>query len=527
MNLLSVIPNSWRQGMLKALGSSFSFDSAGNNPQRSSTIYFPLDSTKEICPRDRRELVKKYRSLRNNLGFVRGIINTTVDLAIGWGMQPIPKSGNKEFNARALAYWKRQTRRRMWDVSGKCNHAAYQRMVLRETITDGEIMALKVLDQFGRPQRQLIKTEQIGEMRDYSGKDGWDDGVQYNSHRRPLNYLVLQRGRQGDEPSQQRGLPVPARDVLHVYEKERATQNRGLPWGYTGLNHGVDMLDIAAFEKIAHKLNAAIIGSMTTPSGNAPAAMENIMAAAQAAATAGTAAGTAAVNKDTRNGTRFLDLHGSMVPLFKVGESMQFFNGRNSINTVEFLGALAAWHAQGFGLPVDFVIGMSQGSAAVRGNADLAGRFFERVQMMMIDDCCQPDWESVIGTGIMAWAYPADYPMVEPLEPPPGWTGWDTVEWRGPRNIQIDKMRDGKLAIELVRAGMMSREEWWTLNGEDPSEMDVSVDDELVAGRERWAERKMPEEMFWRRVFGQNLPANAQAAEPEPGGQTKPYPDEE
>lgn len=511
MKLFSVIPDSWRRNIVNALGGSF--DSATASPQRSSTVLFPLDSTREINPRERRELVKKHRSLRNNLGFVRGIINTTVELSIGWGLQPIPKSGNKDFDRRALAYWKRQTRRRNWDVGGRNHHAAMQRLTLREVITDGELFQIKVVDQFGRPQRQMIKTEQIGDTMTGTPDQNWQDGIWLNSLRRPLAYRVLQNPLPGVADPNPRGRIVEARNMLHVFEQERSMQCRGLPWGYTGLNHGVDMLDTVAFEKIAHKLNAAIIASMTTQSGDAPQGMQALMAAARQAKDAGTAAATPATRKDTAQGTRFLDLHGSMIPLFKVGEGMNFFNGRNSVNTVQFTGALAAWYSQGFGLPVEFVVGMAQGSAAVRGNTDLAGRFFERVQMCMIDGLCQPDWENVVGTGILAAAYPLDFPGVEPLDPPPGWTGWDVVEWRGPRNVQIDKMKDGKLAIELMRAGKMTDEEWWTLNGEDPSEMAEAIDDEIVAARDRWLQRGLPEDMFWRRMFGNNLPAQP-AVEP-------------
>lgn len=507
-----------------SLGGGAVFDSASDNPQRSTTVFFPYDSTKEIRPADRREMVKKHRSLRNNLGFVRGVVNTTVELSIGWGLQPIPKSGNKPYDARSLAYWKRATRRKSWDVTGKHNQPAMQRLALRETCVDGEILNLKVLDQFGRQQRQLIKTEQIGAGYFRGEPIGWEDGVQYNSLRRPLNYFVLQNDLPGLPPNQQRGVPRSASDMLHIYERERSTQNRGLPWGYTGLNHGIDMIDISAFEKIAHKLNTAIIATMTTATGESPKGMEALLSAAKAASAAGTAAATPPTRKDTAKGTQFLNLHGSMIPLFKVGESMNFFNGRNSVNTVEFTAALAAWYAQGFGLPVEMVIGMAQGSSAVRGNTDLAGRFFERCQMMIIDDLCQPDWESVIGTGILAWAYPRDYPGVEPLEPPPGWTGWDVVEWRGPRNIQIDKMRDGKLAIELVRGGLMTRAEWWTLNGEDPTDMDAAVDDDVAEGLQRWLDRGLPEEYFWRRQFGSNFTAATSAADPnqDPAGDNPP-----
>lgn len=472
------------------------FDGASDNPQRSSTVYFPLDSTKEINPHHRREMVKKHRSLRNNLGFVRGIVNTTVRLSIGWGLQPIPKSPDRAFNQRASAYWKRYTRRQSFDAAHQDNEAAMQRLVLREVLTDGEIFAIKVVDDFGRPQRQLLKTEVIGDPPD-KGKDSkWLDGILTNSLNRPLEYCVLKQLNPLN-PGLRKFERVAARDVLHVYDRERATQMRGLPWGYTGLNHGVDCLDIAAFEKIAHKLNTAIVGSLSTQTGEVPASMNGLLSTAQEAATAGS-------TRNTREAAKYLDLHGTMVPVFKTGDSMSLFlQGRNSMNTTEFAGWLCAQYAHGFGLPVETIVGMLSGGAAVRGNLELTGRFCEEVQMLMIDDWCQPNYENVIGTALLAAQYPKDFPMVEPLEPPQDFTGWDVCEWRGPKNITVDRGRDGKLYLEQKRAGLLTHEEWWTMNGEDPTEMDERIDDETQERLKRWLARGLPEEKFWIRELGQ------------------------
>lgn len=520
MNLLSALPESWRKSIVNALGGAF--DSASDAPVRSSTVMFPWDSAKEINPRDRRELVKKHRMLRNNLGFVRGMINTTVRLSIGWGLQPMPKSGNKDFDRRALAYYKRNTSRQSFDVAGQDHERAMQRLVLREVITDGEIFAIKVVDDFGRPQRQLIKTEQIGDPDNATSSENWNDGILLNSLRRPLQYSVLQNPLPGQ--NKQRSRRIEARQMLHIFDRERATQSHGLPYGYTGSNHGVDAIDIAAFEKITHKLNTAIIGSINTRDGTTPANLEQmLLAAAKSQAAAGAEIAKGEVKG--REGQRSFKIQGSSIPVFKTGEGMTFFNGRNSASAIEFAGWLCAQYAQGFGLPVEFVVGLATGSAAVRGNSDIAGRFFEDNQMIVIDDWNQPNYENIVGTGILASRYPADFPLVEPLDPPPGYTGWDACEWRGPKNITVDRGREGKLYLELKRAGWMSDEEYWTMNGEDPGEMSQTVDDELVERLERWRSRtlsdgsKLPDEMFWRREFGQNLPANANA---DPGQQEPP-----
>lgn len=515
MKLLSAI----RSG-LTAFRNSYglnTFDSASDNPQRSSTICFPYDSTREINPYQRRELVKKHRMLRNNLGFVRGIIRTTVRLAIGWGLQPMPQCPDRAFNARALAYWRRHTAGQNFDISGQDKEASMQRLVLSETITDGEMFAVKVTDDFGRPQRQLLKTEMIGDPPGTSRMQGaglaksspenWVDGILANSLGRPLQYSVLQSGTSSVD---RRATLVAAPDMLHIYDRERVTQMRGLPWGYTGLNHGVDIIDIAAFEKVAHKLNNAIVGSVTTPTGEVPAGWTGMLAAAH----------TATATANTRDAVKYLDLHGTSIPIFKAGENMGLFlQGRNSINTTEFAGWLCAQYAEGFGLPVRLITTMATNGTAVRGDLEMAARFFEEVQMLMVDDWCHPNWENIIGTGILASIYPRDYPGVEPLSPPEGanWEGWDAVEWRGPRNITVDRGRDGKLYLEQKRAGWLTDEEWWTMNGEDPLVMSAKIDTETRDRLAHWLSLGLPEDKFWLRELGQVAQNSQPQPDPAPG----------
>lgn len=498
-----------RESNLSPAGQS-TFDGARDNPARSGTIWFPIDSSRELVERDRVELVKKHRSLRNNLGFLRGINRTTVDLAVGWGLVPMPGSGNREFDRRAKAYWKRNTARKRWDVTGRDNQAMMQRLVLSEVQTDGEIFKVKIRDDFGNPQRQLIKTEQVGNSGKEDKNENWVNGVLLNSLQRPLRYRFLKRELPGTKPQDRRFEDRLAGEVCHIFERERTVQVRGLPWGYAGINDLVDALDLIVFEKIAHKLNAAIIGSIKSSNGEMPASFRELMGEVKAPTT----------ESDTREAVRFLDIHGSMVPLFKDGDGLQFHHqGRSVINVNEFVALLFNLFSIGYGLPPDFLWGMSRlGGASVRGVTDLAGRFFERVMMMMIEHDCQPDYEDVIGTGILAYQYPRDFPGVEPLEPPPGLTGWNVVEWRGPKNVTVDKGRDGRVYLELMRAGKMTDQEWWTMSSEDPDEMRFKPAEELQEKLRDWKERGLPEDMFWRQQFGNNTPAPLELMVPGGGG---------
>ncbi len=486
-----------------------SFDAANDTGYRSSTAGFNIDSQREMLPAWRREIVKKSRSLRNNLPFYRAIINTAAEHSIGWGLMPMPKSGNKPYDRASLAYWKRWASKKDVDVTGKHDYAGLQMLACKEAQVDGEIFSYKVTDATGRRQRQFFKAEQVGNgltigygpsTSDLT--DNWVDGILLDPAMKPILYRVLKRQLPGTAPLANSVMTfeeIPAARMNHIYEREASTRNRGLPWGYSGMNAMLDAMDIQVFEQIAHKLNAAIIASITTPTGASPGGVEGMLAAA--AAMNGRPPGDHKKNESVR----YLELNGSMIPLFKAGENLSFFGqGRQVVNVVEFATWIFNGVANGYGVPLPMVLGWAGVSGtAVRATNEMAGRFFERVQRMMINDMTQPDWEDVIGTGILAYLYPKDFPMVEPLAPPPGFTGWNSVNWRGPKVITVDKVRDGKMVIELLARGRMSGQEYWAECGEDPDEMPDICDQEVAEGLDRWVNiYKLPEEHYWRRLFG-------------------------
>jgi|GEM_PF-6545889 len=524
VSLLPSPQSSWDEG--RHPGQSYAsggttLDAANDSGVRTSTAGRNIDSHRDLTPGARREVVKKSRSLFDNLPFYRAIVTAAVDSSIGWGLKPMPKSDDKTYNRNALAYWKRATQGKGMDVAGKLDYGGLQALVCEQVMVDGEIFPYKCSDGTGRRQRQMFSTEQIGNglVGGYGPSTNnlafnWVDGILLDPAMKPLIYRVLLRQLQGTAPlanSVMTFQEIPAAQMLHVYEKRRATRNRGLPWGYCGMNDMIDAMDIKVFELIAHKLNAALIASITTPTGAPPGGMDGMLAAM--ALRPGEGGGSAP--KKSKDGVTYLNLNGSMVPLFKAGENLNWFGqGRQVVNVIELANYIFNGVAAGFGMPVQLALGWAgQGGASVRATLEMGGRFSERVQRMMINDMCQPDWEDVIGTGILAYLYPQAFPLVEPLAPPAGLVGWNTVTWRGPKNITVDKARDGNLLLKLMQAGKMTDEEWWVENGEDPTEMPVQCDEEIAENLDRWVNvLKLPAEHFWRRLFG----ANAMQGSPSP-----------
>ena len=467
------------------------------------------------------------------------------EFSIGWGLIPMPRSGDKAYDRRAKAYFKRwASKKKVCDIRRMQDYCGQQTAAFSDTVVDGEVFRVKRFDAFGRPSRQTFRSEQVGGLfGSMNPGRGWWNGIHYNEDWAPLEYEFRKALAGGTNLFSAAGQIYDAAHVQHIFDHERSNQNRGLPWAYSALNTGIDCIDIDALEKACHKINAALFGSIETPTGSMPGsfgaggglagqltnqwqreptsqfasladfpnpgsigmlyvAMDHEITYRWTGSN-GTGPGSGYVIAEKKSSVRYLNVHGTMIPLFRTGEKLTPNNEGRSLNAREFLEFLFNGLAVAFGVPVELIWNMARlGGAAVRGTAELGKRAFERCQRMMIDGMCQDDYENITGLGILAYHYPGDYPGIEPLAPPVGMDGWDVCTWRGPRDFTVDKGRDGKMYLELIRAGLMSREEWWTMGNEDPDEMEAVPTRELASRRKIWLAEDLPEDKFWLREFG-------------------------
>ena len=466
------------------------FDSANDLGNRTSTITFPLDSRKEIRPEERRRLIKKSRSLRNNLGLVRRLINGTTRYSLGRGLIPSAATSDKDFNVAADAYFDRWAMSTLCDVSGRMNFYQMQRVICREMFTDGEVFAGQVKDSDDRCQLQLLKTERVGPAPGGNALDPYEDGIECDAQNTPLSYGVLSYDARGAV----RRVNTSAEDVIHIYDPERIGQRRGLPWLYHGQNSLLDILDITAFEKAAVKLHSYFAAAITTPTGKAPNGVRQRAAAA-------TSSGDAAADAESRQYESFLG--GAAIPVLKKGEEIKFFTSdRPSLTFAGFIDFLVRDIAWGFGVSPEFIWSVAGlGGANTRFILQDSEWFFDEVRQLLIDIFCQRVYSWVSANGILN----SELPMSkDPL--------WHACNWQGPPSLTVDRGRDGRLFIELVKNGMMSRQDWWSALGKDGLKMRRAVIDELAEDISYCQEKSVPIGYYLQSMPGQSGVAEA------PGG---------
>ena len=200
-------------------GSHSVFESANQSPRRASVPGCgPRDTSLDLTPGIRSELVRRSRYLVKNSGFLQEIIGSMALYSIGDGIMPQPASKDASWNKQALDYFKRWSRHA--EITGRFDLTTCQYLVCMALETDGEIFILKTEEE-GEPKIQLIETHRIGSTEEDTTESVCIDGIRLSELGRPLSYrLLLDNGKYRD---------LAARDVLHIFTPMSISQVRGYP----------------------------------------------------------------------------------------------------------------------------------------------------------------------------------------------------------------------------------------------------------------------------------------------------------
>ena len=397
-------------------GYSSVFESANRSPRRASVPgSAPQDSSLDLTPGVRSELVRRSRYLIKNSGFLREIVGSMALYSIGDGIMPQPVSKDSAWNEQALAYFTRWARRA--DITGRFSLAQCEHIACKALDVDGEIFVLKAQED-GEPKIQLIESHRIGSLDDAGGEAAVTDGIKLSDSGRPLAYRLLK-----DDGSYR---DIDARDVIHVFDPDTASQVRGFPALQHSVNHMLDVMELLALEKHAVKDNADIarviktdrtlddrdfrLDSAPEPEGSDPGFLQKI-------------------------------LGGKLIKL-QPSETIESFQSNRPSPTFQgFLEYLQRDSALGL-LPYEFASDSSKvGGSGVRLIVAKADRRFSYRQTLLIDRMLRPIWLFVIGHAITAGKLP-------PAE------DWTEVDFVTPRRVTVDAGREALQHREDVKAGL-------------------------------------------------------------------------
>lgn len=439
------------------------YDAAKTSRARSNFLVFPTNSRRELTPFTRREIIKKSRALEANFAPATRIKNKIARQSVGSGIHFKCLSEDEPFNdglRRLVEEW--WSNPNVYSIDGSVDGWESKRIAVETIVGDGEYNAVFANHpESGFPCVQPldvfeIETPQYGMLDRTFNPAEWDDGVRINDFERPIEFAVRSLPKLlGPWNSDYRF--IPADSMVHIHRRRRARGHRGMPWGYSGINQGIDALDLNALVTGTAKLHSALaVAVKGTGRRRKRGAIDKIR---NGDGSTTNEADTAAVEKV---------FGGGMINyLGEQGELSLLYSQHPGANVMAFWEMLLHQYANGYDLPFTVMWNMADaGGTAARYDAEDAQGTFDQLTDMA-------SWRLVrreiiwFGSRMIK-----DGRLAAPKDP---WW-FSKLVFRGPRKITVDIGRMATSFKVLTRNAGMSIPRWFDEQGlEGIDEMSESI----------------------------------------------------
>lgn len=227
----------------------------------------------EILKSQLRTLQQRSRDLARNNSYVKKYIkvvssNVIGDTGVLLQNRAKDPSGKLDILANRLIEdaWYIWGKKGNCDVTTQLSWLDVQRLVMETVVRDGEcfVRIVRGYDNKYNFALQIIESDYIEvtyKEEKLSNGNIKRNGIEYNQWGKPIAYYI-------DEYEGQiktHTTKIPASEIIHIYYKERSTQNRGIPWITPVIRNLRDLKGFIDAEIIASRVGASQMGIITSP----------------------------------------------------------------------------------------------------------------------------------------------------------------------------------------------------------------------------------------------------------------------
>jgi len=413
-----------------------------NWSSRRGYVYFPTLDTRQEIPRwTRLEMLRRARYLTRNIGYAK---RCTTGLATMVGsLKPHATTSDREWNQQAEDAWERRAERPLtFDRSGRFGVSAWQQIMTSARLTDGDFLSVLTESQTGGAMVAGYEGHQVGNALVDSVQLEWRDGI-HMVNDRAVGCRII------DPMDPTIFVDVPSSDyILHANYL-----SIGHSRGVTSLHHAINnMLDITEIRsdvklgiKLGNRIGYYIAKDALTNIPGGPRGMGGPVKADK------TETGEPILMENVYRGGKIMTLN--------PGEQIkQLLDQRPHPNSREFLEDLNRDIAWGSGVSPDVLWNIAKlGGAGARYVIADAQVWIESQQQLLVDQFLHRFWVYFISKEIKCGR----------LRPPQDPEWWWNVAWQPPAKLTVDIGRDGRLSIDLHRAGMLTLQRWYGSQGLD------------------------------------------------------------
>jgi lambda family phage portal protein len=236
-------------------------------------------------------LRNRSRDLCRNDDYARGIIRNILKNVVftGIGFQAnikqvkdskVNDKRNNDLIEDGFKYW---SKKNYCDVSGQSSFAELQQLAFKSYLESGEVFIRKIKQSFGDCKipfaLEIIEADQVAEDYNSTAPNGNEIvmGIELDSWKRPVAYWMSENhpgdfwfGSRattgGTTTAGSRNLRrIPASEIIHLFQKERPGQLRGVPVLYSTINRLRNLHKYEEAELVAARAAANFMGIVTSP----------------------------------------------------------------------------------------------------------------------------------------------------------------------------------------------------------------------------------------------------------------------
>lgn len=443
------------------------------------------DADSDIFP-DLETIRDRSRDLSRNAPIAVGAINTKVTNVIGTGLKLQSRIDSKFIGLTddQATEWESNTERefKLWAETKECDiertltYYEIQELVYRSVLVSGDVFVLlPMIKRASVPYStkiQLVEADRVSNPNNNSDTDTFSGGIERDQHGAPIKYHII-KGHPGNKVSKNMewqaidafGKKTGRRNVLHLYQKLRPGQTRGIP----DLAPVIEMLKQLS-QYVETEMMASVVSAMFTVFVKT----ENDLGLQSMEPTAET--GAKSSDKDFKlSSGAILDL--------APGESIESANpGRPNISFDPFILAILRQVGVALELPFEILIKHFTASYSAARAATLeASRFYTGRRRWITSNFCMPTYEAWLTEAVSIGRINA-----------PGFlndaairAAYLSADWIGPPRGQIDPVKENK-------ADEISEDRGWKTAAQNTAERGNDFE---TNHRQRVKESKMKKEI--------------------------------
>lgn len=384
------------------------------------------------------------RDLIRNNGWARRARQIVANSSVGYGIRPKAIADDEAQAQQATKLWKKWAATTECESDNRQTFYGIQHLAMKNLFSDGEVLIRRryrrATDDLTIPlQLQVIEADYLQTGKNALVSDAGGpiiQGIEFDKLGARAAYW-LWKNHPGSGRNMEAPVRVPAEEVIHLYDVERAGQSRGVSWLAFGLLNMKDLDDYEDAELMKQKI-AACFAAFTTDTNGFGAPVVG--------------------DEDDPTNDDLEVLEPGMIANLPPGRDVKFGNPPTMTADALPVRTLRKF-AAGVGITYEDLTGdysMVNFSSARMARIGFQGNVTYWQESIVIPILCQTVWKWAMEAAIIAGELPADAEV--------------TADWTAPALPMLEPDKEAQANQRRVRAGLATLSQVIREGGNDPDE---------------------------------------------------------